>query len=168
MKKKNGFTLVELLAVIVVLALLMVIAIPAVLDVMNQARRSTFIEMATKVITNTMTQYTYDAHATIAGAGVYVYDITQDLGSISTGSYQGYVVVDATDVDNPRYILTMWDNNYQIVNYDTSRGLPTENSGELTSVTSATKAYTAVDVCTAVNASGSCYNRQGYLLKSAS
>ena len=36
MKKRNGFTLVELLAVIVVLAIIMIIAIPAVLDLENK------------------------------------------------------------------------------------------------------------------------------------
>ena len=39
---KNGFTLVELLAVIVVLAIVMLIALQAVLPAMNSARRQTF------------------------------------------------------------------------------------------------------------------------------
>lgn len=42
MKKKNGFTLVELLAVIVILAIIMIIAIPTVLETMASARRSSF------------------------------------------------------------------------------------------------------------------------------
>ena len=38
MKNKKGFTLVELLAVIVILAIIMIIAIPAVLQTMESAR----------------------------------------------------------------------------------------------------------------------------------
>ena len=37
---KKGFTLVELLAVIVVLALIMVLTVPSVLTSMNSARQS--------------------------------------------------------------------------------------------------------------------------------
>lgn len=36
---KKGFTLVELLAVIVVLAIIMIIAIPAVVESMNNAKK---------------------------------------------------------------------------------------------------------------------------------
>ena len=38
MKKRNGFTLVELLAVIVILAIILVIAVPQILDVVTTAR----------------------------------------------------------------------------------------------------------------------------------
>lgn len=168
MKKKNGFTLVELLAVIVVLALIMVIAIPSVLDVMSQARKSTFVEYSQKVISNTLTEYAIDSNNSIPGAGVYVYDINQDLGSLHQGSFKGYVVVDATDVDKPRYILTMWDDNYQIVSFDTSRGYPTNDTAEIKAVTESTKSLTAIDACEAVTSTGSCYNRQGYMLKASS
>ena len=51
MKKKNGFTLVELLAVIVVLAIIMIIAIPSVLDVMNTARKKAFVMYVDKIVT---------------------------------------------------------------------------------------------------------------------
>jgi type IV pilus assembly protein PilA len=44
MKKKKGFTLVELLAVIVILAIIMIIAIPAVLNTMQTARKKSFME----------------------------------------------------------------------------------------------------------------------------
>jgi len=41
--KINGFTLVELLAVIVILAIIMIIAIPSVLNVTEQAKQKSFI-----------------------------------------------------------------------------------------------------------------------------
>ena len=37
--KKNGFTLVELLAVIVILAIILVIAVPKISDTINNAKK---------------------------------------------------------------------------------------------------------------------------------
>lgn len=48
-RKKNGFTLVELLAVIVVLAIIMIIALPNVLDSLSTAKEKSFKEMAIKM-----------------------------------------------------------------------------------------------------------------------
>ena len=50
MKNKKGFTLVELLAVIVILALIMSIAIVSIGGVLNSSRRSTFKETAVSII----------------------------------------------------------------------------------------------------------------------
>lgn len=165
MKKKNGFTLVELLAVIVVLALIMVIAIPSVLDVMNQARKNSFVEYCQKVIPAVQTQYVADAQSTIPGRGIYVYNINEDIGSLYQGAYKGYVVVDATDVDKPRYWITIWDDNYQIRNVDISVNYPTNDSEFIQPVQADTKSLNALNVCSAVSSTESCYNRHGYLLK---
>ena len=48
-KQKNGFTLVELLAVIVILAIILVIAVPKVMDVINDAKKAT-LESTAKMI----------------------------------------------------------------------------------------------------------------------
>lgn len=177
MKKKNGFTLVELLAVIVVLAIIMIIAIPSVLDVMNSARKSSFVLYVDKVVTAVQTQYMYDANGgSIAGAGYYVYDITQDLNLTSTGSYKGYVVVDASNVDNVQYIVFLYDNNYQLLSYNVSEhGMPTVETGELQSYTAATVAEHASNAYRACHywipalengdEAGECYNRKGYLIQ---
>ena len=45
MKKKNGFTLVELLAVIAILSLIGLIAIPKVLDAINNSRNKGYLEI---------------------------------------------------------------------------------------------------------------------------
>ena len=42
MKKRNGFTLVELLAVIVILAIILVIAVPKILNVIADSTKSSF------------------------------------------------------------------------------------------------------------------------------
>ena len=173
MKKKNGFTLVELLAVIVVLAIIMIIAIPSVLDVMNNARKQSFVLYVDKVVTAVQTQYMYDANGgKIAGAGYYVYDITQDLNLTSTGNYKGYVVVDAQDVDNVQYIVSLYDNNYQLLNYYVNDNqMPTVDNTALQaySVESVSEfASTAVRACQAWAPEGTtpnCYNREGYLIQ---
>ena len=48
-KTKNGFTLVELLAVIVILAIILVIAVPKVINVIDDAKKAT-LESTAKMI----------------------------------------------------------------------------------------------------------------------
>ena len=43
MKKKNGFTLVELLAVIAILAILVIIALPNVIKLFEKAKKNAFL-----------------------------------------------------------------------------------------------------------------------------
>lgn len=43
MKRKNGFTLVELLAVIAILAILIIIALPNILKMFNNAKKNSFV-----------------------------------------------------------------------------------------------------------------------------
>lgn len=182
MKKKNGFTLVELLAVIVVLAIIMIIAIPSVLDVMNNARRSSFALYIEKVVTAVQTQYVYDANAgSISGAGYYVYDIKNDLSLTSTGDYNGYVVVDAKTygVDNVHYYINMYDSNYMIIGWDVvDAGMPEADDENAIRPYQAgdvnEKISTQVRACktSIANTLGDgtsvdnieCYNRKGYKL----
>ena len=130
MRKKNGFTLVELLAVIVVLAIIMILAIPAVLNVMDNARRQSFVIAIDKYVTAVQQQFMTDSSfGNAMTAGVYVYNITSDLGLNSTGANQGYVIVDARDSSNVQYYISMHDNNYQIVRYNvTAQKMPEGNS----------------------------------------
>ena len=48
-QNKNGFTLVELLAVIVILAIILVIAVPKIMDVINDSKKAT-LESTAKMI----------------------------------------------------------------------------------------------------------------------
>ena len=57
MKNKKGFTLVELLAVLVVLALLMVLALPAVLNSSTNARKVAFQQQVRKYVEAAETKY---------------------------------------------------------------------------------------------------------------
>ena len=46
MKREKGITLIELLAVIIILSVIMVIAVPKVLDVINKSKEEAFIDSA--------------------------------------------------------------------------------------------------------------------------
>ena len=46
MKKKNGFTLVELLAVIVILAIILLIAVPNVIGIIDKAKKDSYCSTA--------------------------------------------------------------------------------------------------------------------------
>lgn len=168
MRKKNGFTLVELLAVIVVLALIMVLAIPSVLDVMGQARKKSFVLYLQQTVIDVQTQFTYDSNeGPIKGRGWYVYNIETDLNKTSTGGYHGFVTVDATDMENPHYIVEMWDNNYMINHYDvTSNRMPTVDSVYIFKYDKEKVPGTPLAACRAAasNASVSCHSRTGDLL----
>ena len=98
MKKNNGFTLVELLAVIVILAIIMIIAIPAVLETMQTAKKKAMIEYAEKVMNKAEEKYleqTTLGSITMPSAeqAVIFYDIKKDLGYSSTGDYYGVAVL---------------------------------------------------------------------------
>ena len=51
LKKKKGFTLVELLAVIVILAIILAIAVPGISGIINNSRRSAFEADVKMIIT---------------------------------------------------------------------------------------------------------------------
>ena len=96
MKKNKGFTLVELLAVIVILAIIMIIAIPAVLQTMNSARQKAFLEYGLKVYTKFQSKWIEDRDfggvSIPSDAGIIYYTL-DDLGYNSTGDYFGSVQV---------------------------------------------------------------------------
>lgn len=92
-KKRNGFTLVELLAVIVVLAIIMIIAIPAVLDSLNKSKKQTFFEYAQNIRMKAEQQYIQDLDLNKERTDCHVYDIKTDIGLGDTGSFDGWVKV---------------------------------------------------------------------------
>ena len=102
--KKNGFTLVELLAVIVILAVIMIIAIPSVLDTVTVSRKKSFSSYARKAVLATETANSEEEMMQrITGRGIYTYSVKEDLGLPTTGSYEGYVVVDNCTQSEKQY-----------------------------------------------------------------
>ena len=128
---RKGFTLVELLAVIVILAIIMIIAIPSVLGTMTTARQKSFCEYVTKVYMAAQNKYmaaqtlgTGDIgssfSAVIGDVTIYYYNIKTDLGLENTGDYKGYVgiIKPTTDDPKPYFIIALSDSNYALVTGD--------------------------------------------------
>ena len=141
MKNRKGFTLVELLAVIVILAIIMIIAIPSVLGTLETARQKTFVEYVTRVMEAGQNQYltqvsagSLNTNSPACGSswtkqcsnnGVYFFDIKTGLGLSSTGSYEGWVAVKpstGTSTETTIYVA-LYDTNYATAEYGS-----TENS----------------------------------------
>lgn len=92
MKSNKGFTLVELLAVIVILAIIMIIAIPSVLQIMYVSNKKNFENYITKINNETQKEYTKESinNTTI---GTRIYNIERELGLPSTGEFKGYSLI---------------------------------------------------------------------------
>ena len=93
--KEKGFTLVELLAVIVILAIIMIIAIPTVLTTMQSAKRKTFIEFIDKSVLGAQRKLSEDELQGASTSGCVIYNIKNDLEFSSTGDFDGYVLIDS-------------------------------------------------------------------------
>lgn len=159
---RKGFTLVELLAVIVILAIIMIIAIPAVLQTMNLARQKTFKEYITKVYTAAQTYqvaqstagatnkgalYTVsisgiastDTRSSYNGSTCYAYDIAK-IGLSSVGDYKGTVFIceNPSKIDsNSAVLIALKDANYTtkgIYDYTKNGEMPVEKLGTDTSI----------------------------------
>ena len=138
MKDRKGFTLVELLAVIVILAIIMIIAIPSVLGTLETARRKTFVEYITRVFEAGQNQYltqlssgtlpdkacvmsdTHNGACYVENDGKqYFYEIQSDLGLSSTGSYKGFVAIvpSANSSTETQIFVGLYDTNYMTSTY---------------------------------------------------
>lgn len=91
MKKKNGFTLVELLAVIVILAIILVIAIPQIMKTIESARLGAFRSTVKLLASQAEKQYLVDQtlSTTSTGTAKTYADINacQDLAKMDTNEY---------------------------------------------------------------------------------
>ena len=109
--RNKGFTLVELLAVIVILAIIMLIAIPAVLNTMQSANKSTFETYARRIANETQKKFTEDS-LNNSNTQAKIYNITKDLGIDNTGDFKGYSIV--SQKTNTVY-LTLYNKEYAYV-----------------------------------------------------
>ena len=88
------------------------------ISIREETVKNELVLYAQKVVKDTQTQYVYDANLGNAGnKGVYVYDITSDLGYDTTAKYSGFVIVDTRE-STGKYILSLHDDRYAIVNWN--------------------------------------------------
>ncbi len=120
-EKQKGFTLVELLAVIVILAIIMLIAIPAVLDTMAVAKRKTFIEYIDKAVNQAQNKATEAELLGDGPSGCVIYNIKNDLGFSNTGDFDGYILINTLGSE---IYVTMYDKDQMISAYEYGNGDP--------------------------------------------
>ena len=177
MKKKlnnKGFTLVELLAVIIVLAVILVLVVPTVLTQMNSAKKRSFSMYGQRVLSNAQTIYqTYSlmggelptglVRGTGTNAGKFCISI-KNLGMANTGSYDGYVIITGPNAMNTESVATyeiyMSDQTDYVYNGTLGTELTVNNiSGLATNALNTTEAakysgcYTAPSASSASSAS---------------
>ncbi len=73
LKKIKGFTLVELLAAIIILAVILLIVVPNVVTAIEDARKNTFTKSAKGLVNVVERQYTSDLRAGVNPAGEYIF-----------------------------------------------------------------------------------------------
>ena len=98
--KKNGFTLVELLAVIVILAIILVIAVPKITDTIDNARKGSFESSIKMVAAQAETQKT--VADTLEGVTF------GDSGTCKTtdGDAASWTGLNSSDYDTCSYTIT--------------------------------------------------------------
>ena len=120
-EKQKGFTLVELLAVIVILAIIMLLAIPAVLDTMAVAKRKTFVEYIDKAVNQAQNKITEAQLLGEGASGCVIYNIKNDLGFSNTGDFDGYILINTLGSE---IYVTMYDKDQMISAYEYGNGSP--------------------------------------------
>ena len=120
MKNNKGFTLIEILAVIIILGILMVIAVPAVTEQISGSRKSSYITTAKKFIDATLDEIT-DMEYSVSSED-YTYYIPTECLKAQNGEksaygnfLDSYVVVTYKDGKNYFYYTGVDDTQHGIL-----------------------------------------------------
>lgn len=99
MKNNKGFTLIELLAVITIMGILMIVAIPAITRTIENSRKDTFINTVQNYVNGLKTMWSSDNLSCID-----FHDNSQNIlsSSVSAGFY--YVEVDSSNLNVPQLL----------------------------------------------------------------
>ncbi|MBQ6282133.1 MAG: prepilin-type N-terminal cleavage/methylation domain-containing protein [Bacilli bacterium] len=100
MKKRNGFTLVELLAVIVILAIILVIAIPQIMKTIDSARLGSFRSTVRLLLTQAEKQYLVNS------------TLGESTSTITGSACNDLAKLSATDYDVTNCNITFDSNGY--------------------------------------------------------
>ena len=129
MKNKKGFTLVELLAVIVILALIMSIAIVSIGGVLKSSRESTFKETALSIINGVKMQLTV---ANQLKPGTYYFNekLLDSDNELPFGGKINYTTEGGTPVPGTNNLLRRIPSENATCSKETSSYVTVTNSSE--------------------------------------
>lgn len=107
MKRKNAFTLIELLAVIAVIAILTIIAVPNVMKLYKESKKNMFITQVRKTAKSAQLEYaegtknTFDCNKDLSGQKYKECTGTVDeddvtITALGDGEYSNFLMVDVT------------------------------------------------------------------------
>lgn len=104
---KKGFTLIELLATITILAMIMLVAVPNIMNTLDKSKRRTYVEDAKKMIT--LAEYKFRSDTTIeapSGTKANVFPLSSmDLTDFSDGPEGGSYDLQSS------YVIMIKNNN---------------------------------------------------------
>jgi type IV pilus assembly protein PilA len=107
MKNKKGFTLVELLAVIVILAIILVIAVPKILTVIDDTRTESLKSSAKMIISSAEREYATRTALGTSTAGMSCADVASissaDYGTCTIAFNSGAATLTLYGADNGKF-----------------------------------------------------------------
>ena len=162
LKNTKGFTLVELLAVIVVLAVIILIAMPAVMNSMEKARRNAFAVEANELVKIAQTAYSDLMMKNLTGNSYcFSYQYLKDAGFLEKNdtNYSGSVSVNIDSNGKASYKIWLTNKNFMIdgktvSEIETSKISTLNASGSVSQTCDATATYS--HLCTSTNGNPSC------------
>jgi len=109
-----GFTLVELLTVIVILGILMLIAVPSVLNIIQASRIKSFVVYTDKMINKSSERIARGSIYAEDEKSCVIYDIKKDFDIDNTGDFVGWVLLNN---DTDEKFITIYNDEYALVGY---------------------------------------------------
>ena len=143
MKKKKGFTLVELLAVIAILAILVIIALPNVIKMYNNAKKSSFLTEAKEVFGESEKKFISDSISSSSSNGIYCRSKTDSINPLDlSGRKINYYI--KTDSSGNINAIVIWDEDRYVAKKGTK--LEAESLDDALTITNDIKNATCGDI----------------------